>query len=85
MTAVFIIFCENVEEKGLHVVIQRLVVQEKLGKQAEVLAIDLAHVAINLVRREKMNKKSKRKRNQDKKKTKKKNTHNHIKMRKIHI
>lgn len=31
----------DIEQEGLHVVIQRLVVQKKLGQQAQVLAVDL--------------------------------------------
>lgn len=32
---------EHVEEEGVHVVVQRLVVQEQLGQQAQVLAVHL--------------------------------------------
>ena len=32
---------QQVENEGLHVEVQRLVVQEQLGQQAEVLAVDL--------------------------------------------
>ena len=31
----------DVEEEGLHVVVQRLVVQEQLGQETQVLAVDL--------------------------------------------
>ena len=33
----------DVEEEGLHVVVQRLVVQEQLGQETEVLAVDLGN------------------------------------------
>ena len=32
---------EDVEQEGVHVEVQRLVVQEQLGEQAQVLAVDL--------------------------------------------
>ena len=66
MAAFLVVPGEHVEEEGLHVVIEGLVVQEELGQQAEVLAVHLAHGAINLgsggggegegKRQEKMNK-----------------------------
>ena len=31
---------DDVEEEGLHIVVQRLVVEEQLREQAEVLAVD---------------------------------------------
>ena len=43
-----VVFREDVEEKGLDVVVQGLVVQEQLHQQAEVLAVDLVHVAVHL-------------------------------------
>lgn len=48
MTAFLIILCKNVEEERLHIIIQGLVIQEKLGQQAEVLAEELADISINL-------------------------------------
>lgn len=36
-----IYFCQNVKDKGLHIKIQGLVVQEKLGQQTQVLTIYL--------------------------------------------
>lgn len=48
MTAFLIILCENVEEERLHIIIQGLVIQEKLGQQAEVLAEKFADISINL-------------------------------------
>lgn len=38
MTAFLIILRKYVEEERLHIIIQGLVIQEKLGQQAEVLA-----------------------------------------------
>lgn len=34
-------FCHDIEEKGLNVIIQSLVVQEELCQEAQVLAVDL--------------------------------------------
>lgn len=48
MTAFLIILCENVEEERLHIIIQGLVIQEKLCQQAEVLAEKFADISINL-------------------------------------
>jgi hypothetical protein len=38
----------DVEEKGLHVIVEGLVIQEELGHQAEVLAVDLVLLAVYL-------------------------------------
>mmetsp|Transcript_23262 Transcript_23262/g.78156 ORF Transcript_23262/g.78156 Transcript_23262/m.78156 type:complete len:417 (-) Transcript_23262:9-1259(-) len=40
---------DDVEEKGLDVVVERLVVQEELGQQAQVLAVDALHARVHLV------------------------------------
>lgn len=48
MAALAVVLCENVEEEGLHIVVQRLVVQEQLGQQTQVLTVDCAHVPIHL-------------------------------------
>lgn len=48
MTAFLIVLCQNVEEERLHIIIQGLVIQEKLGQQAEVLAEEFADISINL-------------------------------------
>lgn len=48
MTALFIILRESVEQEGLHVIVEGLVVEEEFGQQTEVLAVDLAHVAVHL-------------------------------------
>ena len=43
---------EHVEEEGLYVVVERLVVEEQLGEEAQVLAVDLIDVSIHLKYRE---------------------------------
>lgn len=48
MTAFPVVFRKHVEQERLHVVVQRLVVQEKFRKQAQVLAIDLIDIAVHL-------------------------------------
>ena len=44
----------NVEEERLNVVIQGLVVQEQLGQQAQVLAVDFLLLAVDLEDRERV-------------------------------
>jgi len=51
MTTLLIILCQNVEEKRLNVIIERLVVQKKLCKQTKVLAKNFADISINLKQR----------------------------------
>lgn len=41
MAAVSVNFCEDVEEKGFHVKVQCLVVEEQLGEQTQVLTVNL--------------------------------------------
>ncbi len=48
MTPVFVVLGENVEEERLDVVVQRLVVEEELGEQTQVLTVDLVRVAVHL-------------------------------------
>jgi hypothetical protein len=43
-----IILREHIEQKRLNVKVQRLMVQEQLGDQTQILAVDFARVAINL-------------------------------------
>jgi len=43
--------CQNIEKEGLHVVVQSLVVQEQLGQKAEILAVDLRLLAVDLEER----------------------------------
>ena len=48
MAALLVVESKYVEEEGLDVVVQRLVVEEQLGQQAQVLTVDLADVAVHL-------------------------------------
>ncbi len=48
VAALLIVAGQHVEEEGLHVVVQSLVVQEELDEQTEVLTVDLVRVAIHL-------------------------------------
>lgn len=48
MAALTVILCEHVEEEGLHVIIQRLMVQEELGQQAQILTVYCADISIHL-------------------------------------
>lgn len=48
MAALAVVFGEDVEEERFDVIVERLVVQEQLGQQAEVLAVDLVGVAVHL-------------------------------------
>ena len=43
---------QDIEEEGIHVVIERLVIQEELGHQAQALAIDFVLLAVNLKNRD---------------------------------
>ena len=48
VAALAVVLGEHIEEEGLHVVVQRLVVQKQLGQQTQVLTVDCAHVAVHL-------------------------------------
>ena len=48
MTALLVHLRQDVEEEGLHVEVERLVVQEELGHEAEILAEDLVVTAVDL-------------------------------------
>ena len=48
MSASFIALTEDVKQEQVHVVVQGLVVQEKLGQVAQVLAVKLLFPAIHL-------------------------------------
>ena len=48
VTALAVILGEDIEQEGLHVVVERLVIEEQLDEQTEVLAVDLVGVAIHL-------------------------------------
>ena len=48
VTTFAVILCEDIEQEGLHVVVERLVIKEQLDEQTQVLAVDLVCVAIHL-------------------------------------
>lgn len=48
MTPLLVILGQHVKQKRLHVIIQSLVVQKQLRQQAQVLTVDLVHVAVHL-------------------------------------
>ena len=48
MTTLLVHLRQDVEEEWLHVEVEGLVVQEELGHEAEVLAVDLVITAIHL-------------------------------------
>lgn len=48
VAALAVVDGERVEEERLHVVVERLVIEEKFGQEAKVLAIDLVHVPVHL-------------------------------------
>ena len=47
MATVLVAYGHNVKEEGLHIVVQSLVVQEELGNETQILAIDLLLLAIH--------------------------------------
>ena len=51
MGTLLVHFAEDVEEKGVHVKIEGLVVQKKLGQQTQVLAVDFVLGAVHLEHR----------------------------------
>ncbi len=58
MAAQLVVLGENVEEEGLHVVVQRLVVEEQLREQTQVLTVDLVRVPVDLRRKRSVREKS---------------------------
>ena len=48
MAALLVHLSQDVEEEWLHIKVECLVVQEELGHEAEVLAVDLVVTAIHL-------------------------------------
>jgi hypothetical protein len=40
--------CKNIKEEGLHVIVERLVIKEELGEQAEILAVHFIVLSIDL-------------------------------------
>lgn len=51
MAAFTVILCEYIEEEGLHVIVQCLMVQEEFGQQAQILTVYCADISIHLERR----------------------------------
>ena len=52
MTAHVIVLCKYVEEEGFHIVVQGFMIQEELGKKAQVLTVDLTGVTVHLKHRQ---------------------------------
>lgn len=50
MTAAVITFRQNVEEEGFDIIVERLVVEEELGEEAEILTVNLLLLAVDLTR-----------------------------------
>ena len=48
MAAHTVVLRENIEKEWLHIVVQRFVIQEQLGQQAQILTIDLVNVPVHL-------------------------------------
>ncbi len=48
MTALIIISCQYIEEKGLHIIIQCFMVKKKFGEKTQILTIYLVSIPINL-------------------------------------
>ena len=38
---VAIFLCQYIKQKGVHIIVERLVIQEQLGQEAQALAVDL--------------------------------------------
>lgn len=49
MVARAVTLCDYIEQERLHIIVERLVIKKHLGKQAQVLAVDLVLPAIDLV------------------------------------
>ena len=52
MAAQLVHLCQHVEQEGLHIEVESLVVEEELGKEAEVLAVDLVVTSVCLKHRD---------------------------------
>ena len=52
MAALLVVDGQDVEEERLHVIVEGLVVQEQLGQEAQVLAVDLTDVTVHLKHRQ---------------------------------
>ena len=46
VAACVVCLSHDIEQEGLHVVVQRLVVEEQLGQQTQILAVDLVLLAV---------------------------------------
>ena len=51
MEAKLVVLCHDIEEKGICVIVERLVVQKHLGYQTQVLGISLCILCVPLVKR----------------------------------
>lgn len=49
VTTFAVVLGQDVEEEGLYIVVEGLMVQKQLGQQAQVLTVDCAHISINLL------------------------------------
>lgn len=45
-----VVLGEDIEKEGLDIIVEGLVVQEQFGQQTQVLAVDCAHIPVNLLR-----------------------------------
>ena len=54
MRSVCVIFGEHVEEEGLDVVVERLVVEKEFGEQTEILAVDSRHIPVHFPHRQRV-------------------------------
>ena len=52
MAAQLVHLCQHVEQEGLHIEVESLVVKEELGKEAKVLAVDLVVTSVRLKHRD---------------------------------
>ena len=52
MAAQLVHLCQHVEQEGLHIKVESLVVKKELGKEAEVLAVDLVVTSVRLKHRD---------------------------------
>ena len=48
MAAQLVHLCQHVEQEGLHIEVESLVVEEEFGKEAEVLAVDLVVTSVHV-------------------------------------
>ena len=48
MTTLAVVLSQDIEEERLHVVVERLVIEEEFDEETEVLTVDLVGVAVHL-------------------------------------